>query len=345
MAHDTDPAGKKPKPDDDVFDLPDFPDIDPVPPESTAELSALPDFVPTADPASASDELPLPDSVEHYDPVAPASGGLEIPTAAGEEFGDPAHALESSDIFAGGPIARATAADHSDVLFATADSKRSTPASYPTGDDDDLPLAEEIDVEESSLFPQAKDDDDRPDFGATPPMTADASNILATLSNAEIAFDHDASGVRLDAPGMERTLTNEPVPEDAHDGTAVEPVPRRRVPSGPAKSPPASSTDWKQQSGSDLFADAHTVADDDDEVNPFSSAKPDQPSLSSAQSSIFSGGKIPGTIGISGGSDPLRDAPTPDAVDFSDHPDDEDSSILGAADDDAKTRPDRKSVV
>ena len=339
MAHDTDPANKKDTPDDDdVFELPDFPDADPAPPtDATADLDALPDFVPTAE--APSGDLPLPElpAVEHHDPVAPASGWLEVPSAHGDEFAPPDHVVESSDIFTGGSIPRATAADHSDVLRATANSAKKTPTSIPPGDLDDLPLAEEVEevVEESSLFPNATapadryrgEDSDAADYGATPPMTADASNILADLSNSEINFDHDASGVRLDAPGMERTLTDEPVP-DARDSTAVQDVPRAFY---PAAEPPASSTDWRQQSGSDLFSDARTVSDDDDDqVNPFTSDLPDQPSLGSAQSSIFSGGKIPG--GPASGSDSLRKPakpPTP-PIDATPAGDDDDASILDA---------------
>lgn len=346
MAHDTDPVGKKGQPDDDdVFELPDFPDADPLaPPDPTTEHSAVSDFVPTADAASV--ELPLPDltPVEHFDPVAPASGWLEVPSEPGEEFAPRDHVVESSDIFSGGPVPRAAAADHSDVLRATSGSPAKTPTSIPPGDLEDLPLAEEVAedefVEESSLFPNATapaarfGDDDAADYGATPPASADASNILADLSHSEVTFDHDASGVRLDAPGMERTLTGQQVPEDAPDGTAIEPVPRRHF---PVADPPASDADWRQQSGSDLFADARTVSDDDDaDVNPFTAALPDQPSLGSAQSSIFSGGKIPGAT--ASGSDNLRKPPAKPAkpskpvVDesSSEGPDDDDASILDA---------------
>ncbi|HUR54614.1 MAG TPA: hypothetical protein VMZ71_10815, partial [Gemmataceae bacterium] len=288
MAHDTDPADKDRKPEEDVYELPDFPDIDPVaPPESTTELSALPDFVPTADAASSDDlpaftpsepissyDLPVPDPVEPLAPIAPASGWLEVPSDHGEDFPEAGHVGESSDIFAGGPVARAHAVDHSDVLRATATSPRSTPTSIPPGDHEDLPMAEELpddeQIEGSSLFPENRphtdrfgEDDDAHDYGANPKATADASNILADLSHGEIAFDHDASGVQLDSPGMSRTLSEEPPLSGTTDGTAIEPVPRRPF---PAKAPPA---DWQPPSGSGLFSDEHTVADDDDAVNPF----------------------------------------------------------------------------
>ncbi|HUR54416.1 MAG TPA: hypothetical protein VMZ71_09810, partial [Gemmataceae bacterium] len=203
---------------------------------------------------------------------------------------------------------------------------------------EDLPMAEELPDDEqageSSLFPQNRrpadrfgDDDDAHDYGATPKGTADASNILADLSDGEIEFDHDASGVRLDSPGMERTLSDEPPPSGTTGGTAIEPVPRRPF---PAKSPPP---DWQPPSGAGLFSDDHTVADDDDVVNPFTDAVPDQPSLGSAQSSIFSGGKVPGGSGTVSGSDDLRPRAKKPAADFPSSSDDalgDDASILDA---------------
>ena len=304
----------------DPADLPDYapPEPSPLGVVERADLPGLSGLVPTAETASSLGDLPVPeaepaslaedDPTDNYEPVAPASGWLEVPTAAGPGGDDDAPAAESSDIFAGGPVARAEAAsdlsDVSDVL-ATPRGVKGRRAPDPDPDPEDLPIAEEIEGfdDDASVFdapalgssrlsdlPELPGEvyDDEPEYGATPPHTQDASNILADLARSDVDFDHEASGVRLDNPGMDRTLTDEPAPGGTTDGTAVERVPRQFQTRTPQP------TDWKQQSGSDLFGGSKTVPDDDDAVDPFTPDPPDQPSLGSAQSSIFSGGRDSG---------------------------------------------------
>ena len=175
-----------------------------------------------------------------------------------------------------------------------------------------------------------------PDFGAAPPRTVDASSILADILRADEPADADDSAVSLVDPGTEATLSAEPVPPGLFDGPDAfgDPAPSgfAQLWADPLGSGSGDPDDWKQQSGSDLFADARDAGrggfdliPDAEMVDPFADIGPaEQPSLSSAPSSIFTGGKLPGA---SGGSSrvPLAAAPDPkdddSAVDFSDHPD------------------------
>ena len=200
------------------------------------------------------------------------------------------------------------------------------------GGDADLPMASEVSDSADSLF---GDEDDmgsgRPslpgdlsrrddaDLGATPTGTIDASSIMADLSEPS-SLAGDSSAIRIEAPGIDATLEDEPF---ARANTE----PDMNLPEAYDSGDP---TDWHSQSGSDLFDDARPrtefeLVPDAGVVDPFADdATVDQPSLSTAPSSIFSGGKIPGGNGStpsSGASVPVANPDNNDSVEFSDHPD------------------------
>src|SRR5206468_1402236 len=113
--------------------------------------------------------------------------------------------------------------------------------------------------------------------------------------------------------GFDLTVGNEPPPA---------PAPR------PGSKP---TVNWPPEpAGSDLFAESGRSSPEFDlansgDLSPFDpTLKADQPSLGSAPSSIFSGGKVPGAgagepSGASG-SVPVGKPDQGDEVDFSDHP-------------------------
>ena len=209
----------------------------------------------------------------------------------------------------------------------------------------DLPVAEELPEASDLIF--TADDAEGPldsaqlaqtpgiqegtDFGATPVGGADASSILADLTHPQAA-PQDSSAIRLESPGIDATLSNDQESggfEQSPAGYAqlwTDPDAKPRPTPG---SDSADSDDWleQQNSGSDLFADARSgptfeLTPEVGTVDPFEDdLSPDQPSLSSAPSSIFSGGP-PLAGDASGGSLPIAsEADGTDAVEFSDHPD------------------------
>jgi hypothetical protein len=140
---------------------------------------------------------------------------------------------------------------------------------------------------------------DSPDFGADPVHAADASSILADLDIPHVPTGADSSSVRVESPGVDRTLTggqgegafdltvsDEEIPanlfDEPADATVAEPAP-----------------DWQGQGGADLFAEpGHTAPEIDLGAEPARPADPDQSSLSTAPSSIFSGNNpVPGGSG------------------------------------------------
>ncbi|MBM3981020.1 MAG: tetratricopeptide repeat protein [Planctomycetes bacterium] len=159
---------------------------------------------------------------------------------------------------------------------------------------------------------------DAPEYGAVPDYSADASSILADLSDERPLHSGDSSSVRVEAPGVGRSVTGGP-----GDGTFDLTVDDEPIPAGlfdePAPDAPSGPepTDWQSQSGSDLFADKRTApeidlgAEDSGTVEPVDAdLSSEQPSLSSAPSSIFSGpppvaDSRAGSGGASSGSDAL----------------------------------------
>ena len=260
---------------------------------------------------------------------APAPAEPVAAEAVPFDLGEPS-VLDSSDILAGAPAEPALPAEHSDVIAATAPAEAAPDSSGDTTDPDvldELALADEVtdsgtqlmgegtdgdsihempDPLSNPLFdstrldnlpdmPSGRVQDDMPDFGAAPPLSSDASSILADLSEpiGPSAAD-SSSSVRVEEPGVGRTLTAGPV-DGAFDLTvADEPMPPDLFEASP-EGPATDATDWQAQSGSDLFADARTAAEVDLGADPADAVDlgevdlgDDPVSLSSAPSSIFS---------------------------------------------------------
>src|SRR5581483_5434600 len=134
------------------------------------------------------------------------------------------------------------------------------------------------------------------------PLGPDASNILTEVPDDE--DDADSSAIRLEAPGLDRTLEDQPSGGfDLTVSSEPPPAPAPRPGSKPA-------VNWPEPSGSDLFAESGRSSPEFDlshsaDLSPFDpTLKAEQPSLGSAPSSIFTGGKVPGAEagGASGAS-------------------------------------------
>jgi hypothetical protein len=225
----------------------------------------------------------------------------------------------------------------SDVLFDSAklaDTPDLPPAPAPRADDaPDYGAAPAFAADASSILP-----DDMPDFGAAPAFGADASSILADLGAPGESHGPDSSHVPVEAPGMDRTISagpdeggfdltvpDEPIPADLFDESVDVTL--------------DDATDWHSQSGSDLFAEGRTSPEldlepDSGRVEPVDAdLAPEQPSLTTAPSSIFSGGTppAPGSGSVPVGSPEATgdfdfgevepaDAELAEAAEFSDHP-------------------------
>lgn len=285
---------------------------------------------------------------------------------------------EGSDIFAA-PKPAAPDAGQSDVIAATSwgDAPAAPARSVPHTSDvaltfdqppggstiqepaDDLPIADDVAdlADPDAAFEPGGDGpldssrlagapplpgEDEPEYGAAPHAGPDASSILADLIEPARPLG-DTSAVRLEAPGIDPTMSDAELPADLADATE----PEAALPAGyanlwdaaagPDSSPVAA--DDEDESGSDLFAGARpagprfelTPEDPGGKVDPFAGSfdESEEPSLSSAPSSIFTAPTAPPS-GVSGGSKvPVAEA---DAADFSDHPD---LAAAGAVDFDA----------
>lgn len=280
-------------------------------------------------------------------------------------------AIESSDIFSAGPIPSAVGADQSDVIAATAYAPEAAAASgtggrpseialnfqqppggstiHEEGGSVDLPIAEEVAdaAQDTIAYPQlaetpvepsskrkANASEETADYGAMPMATPDASSILSDLSDpGDIVID-ESSSVRLEAPGVGRTVSHTSGSSTEFDLTISEDPIFPELDAAASDSSRTETEDWEQQSGSDLFADRRTAGDidldeQDDRVSPIDvSLKSDEPSLTSSPSSIFSGDKLPVVSTGNGPSSPSSDSvrigrPAEEedaAVEFSDHP-------------------------
>lgn len=183
------------------------------------------------------------------------------------------------------------------------------------------------------------------DTGATPMSSVDASSIMGELAGPDLNFNLDGSEVRLEDPGVERTLDDEDAaaiePDSSwssptfEDDIEIEVVEEEQAGPGPVSTigfadqppispmgeessvpvakqpePPSGKHPWHTSPSSDLFAQHRTEAGPDStRVNPLDiSFEPDQPSLSSAQSSIFSDQHPPpgSESAITGGSANVR---------------------------------------
>jgi hypothetical protein len=171
-----------------------------------------------------------------------------------------------------------------------------------------------------------------PDYGGTPMISPDASSILSELSDpGDLRFDDESSAVRLEAPGVGRTYSSTDEEGTEFDLTISDDPIDPELAEAEAASGNSNGPDWGDQPGSDLFSDPRSHAreeSDSGRVLPVdSSLKSDQPSLTSAPSSIFSTDKIPSTTGSKSGinSDSVRIGRRPaedeeSAVEFTDHP-------------------------
>jgi hypothetical protein len=178
------------------------------------------------------------------------------------------------------------------------------------------PLFDSATLAETPELP-TKSSDDAPDYGTAPDLSPDASSILADLTDPSVHLTGSSSSVQVEKPGVGPTLTGSPA-KGKFDLT----VPDSELPlfdeAGEATG--ADSTDWQQQSGSDLFA-TRTTADVDlaGQVEPVdANLSPDQPSLSSAPSSIFTSPKPPtGTASDAQTAAPEPTDPDLDEAEFS----------------------------
>ncbi len=360
--------------------------------------SGLSGAIPEATPASG--ELPAPEgtpesgigNLEPVAPVAPASGWLDSdhgetnldPGEVSEPLGvHPADLfeapppIESSDIFAGGPLPQASPVEHSDVIAATssADAELVDPtkpgrpsdvalsfAQPPGGStlqdggaSGDLPVAdvlveaEEVPNDSGRLFDEAKlgttplipgvkpiKPPEVADFGASPELTPDASSILADLAGPADHTHQDSSAVKIESPGVGRTLSSRPEEGTEFDLTVDDAaVPPELTEAAAAAE--SDQTDWGAPADSDLFSHARTAPDmtlDDESgrVDPLESTPlTEDPSFTSAQSSIFSDKGVPTDGGRSDGSEVSLDATLPagkedSSVEFSPNPEAEDEA-------------------
>ncbi len=290
----------------------------------------------------------------------------EATSATGLEPAAPGHQIESSDIFASGPVPSAEAADVSDVIAATTGSIPT--AQLEDADDvpfgttrpsdialsfneppggstiaeasDDLPLADEavddvpvasaeevLDSGNLAHAPEIPEIDETMDLGSTPAHHTDASSIMGELAGGTENLI-DASGVRIEAPGMGRTLSDDPfftgASKPEFDLTDLD----QQVPPGLTGTDIhlARTEELAPPGSSNLFdaTEPDVELPDAGKVDPFADAWAiDQPSLSSGQSSIFTGEKPENSTRTGGSNVPVA-VPDPDytdSVDFSDHPD------------------------
>ena len=201
---------------------------------------------------------------------------------------------------------------------------------------EDLPLADALlpDTEAEAVA-------DEPDYGAAPVLTPDASSILADLIEPKESDSSDSSAVRLDAPGIGRTHSSHP--DEATEFDLM--IDNQDVPpelaAAAEEADRADAPTEQAPSGSDLFADARTVAELDleDLAEPVFPIDPtleaEEPSLTSAPSSIFSDKPTsPADSGQSDSAAPIgalpptapQESDSDSAVEFSDHPEAEDEA-------------------
>lgn len=184
------------------------------------------------------------------------------------------------------------------------------------------PLFDSSRLAETPDLPSGKQNDgsgkqnDVSEYGRSPAMTSDASSILGDLNMAKGPPGTDSSSVRVESPGLDRTLTSEPA-EGGFDLT----VPEEPIPGDlfddPSDAELSESTDWHPQSGSDLFAERRPSRGDDLEQGSSDQTEPDlsdDPSLATASSSIFADSKLreKSGSGFAGSSHVQFDDPRPE---------------------------------
>ena len=188
-------------------------------------------------------------NLEPVAPVAPASGWLDsdvpLPNVGpAPRLPDMPEAdlettpkVESSDIFSTGAVPPPPVIGGSDVIVATAFGPIPVEPEKPTRPSDvaisfdqplggstissasgsgDLPVADEVFEGPDPMFDSSRlggmqpPSADAADFGSTPDQSDDTSSILADLSDpGDITID-DSSAIRLESPGIQRTLSSQP---------------------------------------------------------------------------------------------------------------------------------------
>jgi hypothetical protein len=153
-------------------------------------------------------------------------------------------------------------------------------------------------------LPDARPDD--ADLGAAPEVLPDASSILAELSGVEERPRHDSSAIHLEDPGMERTISDEPVPAVKSGSEADFTLPDQ----------PLDSSNLF-----DVAALAELARGDAGQAGPSAEdITAERPPDGTGNSSIFlTAPKTAKETGVSGEVPVAR--PDVDAVEFSDHPD------------------------
>jgi len=292
---------------------------------------------PPASPVESSDifsgaRTPTASQVEHSDVIAATAYSPATPA----DINPPAEPVRLSDIALtfDGPPGGSTLQDSGGSDLPIADEVSGGTSVLDAADDDESihdmpdPLAADPLFDSAKLaeapdlpaFPAPTARDDSPEYGRTPEYSTDASSILADLSDLGAnKTSADSSSVSVESPGVERTLTG-----NAADGAFDLTVPDEPIPAGLFEEMPdetsTESIDWESQSGSDLFAEGRAAPEIDleaDRVAPVDiDLSSDQPSLSSAPSSIFSENK---PSSGSGSADVRIGKPEPisDHVDFS----------------------------
>lgn len=306
----------------------------------TGEMSALP-TVPPAAAAGSSDifggPVPTASAVDQSDVIAatahtptdPAEPNRVPPTDArrGSDvalpFNEPPGGSTVQEVGADDdlPWAEEFLEDDEDLVFAAEELSDELPAELPG---ESLTEADELPAVHLDLR------DDRIDTGENP-LAPDAESILGDLDAGDDSTSDESSAIRLEVPGRGRSPDDQGSQPSGGFDLTVGDEPAVPAPKSGTRGP----TPWPEPAGADLFADGRSSpefdlgADADPGMSPFDpNPMTSRPSITSGQSSIFSGAKIPDGISAHSGSVPVGNPDSGDEVDFSDHPRDPDGSVV-----------------
>lgn len=338
------PPKKRPTDDEAPLDLSDIAGVEGEP-EGTLSSAPPPPAIAPVSPATGwlDPDEPMTLLDPHLGPTAPPDEGeptdlIDVPPIP-----------DGSDIFSGGPVPPALPVESSDVIAATLGEATPADELVPPGpgsdsalsfnrpprdstvgsgsNSSDLPVADEVADSFSGLLNSARlagtphvpdRDDDTPSYGKVPDLTPDASSILADLAGSSRPPAGDSS-IRVESPGMPRTLSSNPSTSTEFDLNVHEgDVPPELEEAAAA----ASENEWRPPSEPDIFINSKSAA----EINLGTRAAGDDSDsdsgLSESGSSIFSGSKTPVPAGAGGSSQlPLATPSEEDiSVEFSDHP-------------------------
>jgi hypothetical protein len=348
-------------------------DINPLPPQAESQDPIAP-VAPAAgwlDSDEAPIKVPLPPPTGSGDPFGAPPAAVESSDIFGAGPVEKASAAspEQSDVIAAtafgsaAPAGPGSAADRTSDVALTFDSPPGGSTAHERGANSDLPVADEVIEpagESESLFDEpapslpfdsaklahaadladATEQMDAPEFGNAPLGGNDASSILADLSEPGDRGVQDSSAVKLESPGVGRTLSSDHGEGTEFDLTVDEALPHELIAKADDESEPA---EWRKIPDADLFEDDDRTTPEVDlggppqgrqrRATPLDPTLPvDQPSETPSLSSIFSDKTEDGSdVRLAA----MPDAPTASdsSVEFSDHPAAEDeasaSSILG----------------